>query len=179
MLLELALWLGQDIRGFNVFGYITLRTVLAALTALAISLIAGPAVIRWLAAKKIGQAVRDDGRKLMIFPEGRLTVTGSLMKVYEGPAFVAAKTGASRRFLAAGKPIVDPSYEPYNLLAFSRQHGVVNQFSPNLTHADSTFVDLCRNKQARPSAKANVPVQMYGCETTGAQRTAAGRAAKL
>jgi phospho-N-acetylmuramoyl-pentapeptide-transferase len=61
MLLELALWLGQDIRGFNVFGYITLRTVLAALTALAISLIAGPRVIRWLAAKKIGQAVRDDG----------------------------------------------------------------------------------------------------------------------
>ena len=35
MLLELALWLSQDIRGFNVFGYITLRTVLAALTALA------------------------------------------------------------------------------------------------------------------------------------------------
>ena len=34
MLLEIALWLGQDIRGFNVFGYITLRTVLAALTAL-------------------------------------------------------------------------------------------------------------------------------------------------
>ena len=54
MLLELALWLSQDIRGFNVFGYITLRTVLAALTALAISLIAGPGVIRWLAAKKIG-----------------------------------------------------------------------------------------------------------------------------
>ena len=51
MLLELALWLSQDIRGFNVFGYITLRTVLSALTALAISLLAGPAVIRWLAAK--------------------------------------------------------------------------------------------------------------------------------
>ena len=32
------LWLGQDMRGFNVFGYITLRTVLAAMTALAISL---------------------------------------------------------------------------------------------------------------------------------------------
>ena len=44
MLLELALWLGQDIRGFNVFGYITLRTVLAALTALVISLVAGPGV---------------------------------------------------------------------------------------------------------------------------------------
>ena len=63
MLLELAIWLGQDIRAFNVFGYITLRTVLAALTALGISFIFGPAVIRWLAAKKIGQAVRDDGPK--------------------------------------------------------------------------------------------------------------------
>jgi phospho-N-acetylmuramoyl-pentapeptide-transferase len=49
------------VRAFNVFGYITLRTVLAAMTALIISFIAGPRVIRWLAAKKIGQAVRHDG----------------------------------------------------------------------------------------------------------------------
>ena len=33
MLLELAQWLAQDIRGFNVFNYITLRAVLAAMTA--------------------------------------------------------------------------------------------------------------------------------------------------
>ena len=46
MLLELALWLSQDIRGFNVFGYITLRTVLAALTALAISLHTTDAALR-------------------------------------------------------------------------------------------------------------------------------------
>ena len=61
MLLVLAQWLAQDVRVFNVFNYITLRTVLAAMTALLISFVAGPKVIRWLAAKKIGQAVRTDG----------------------------------------------------------------------------------------------------------------------
>ena len=84
MLLELALWLSQDIRGFNVFGYITLRTVLAALTALAISLIAGPGVIRWLAPKKIGQAVRDDGPKSHLTKAGTPTMGGALILISIG-----------------------------------------------------------------------------------------------
>ncbi|MCK6410098.1 MAG: phospho-N-acetylmuramoyl-pentapeptide-transferase [Thauera sp.] len=84
MLLELALWLGQDTRGFNVFGYITLRTVLAALTALAISLVAGPGVIRWLAAKKIGQAVRDDGPKSHLTKAGTPTMGGALILIAIG-----------------------------------------------------------------------------------------------
>ncbi len=84
MLLEFALWLGRDVRGFNVFGYITLRTVLGALTALAISLAAGPAVIRWLAAKKIGQAVRDDGPKSHLTKAGTPTMGGALILISIG-----------------------------------------------------------------------------------------------
>ena len=81
MLLMLAQWLGQDIRGFNVFGYITLRTVLSAMTALIISFIAGPRVIRWLAAKKIGQAVRQDGPQTHLVKTGTPTMGGVLILI--------------------------------------------------------------------------------------------------
>ncbi|HZP85968.1 MAG TPA: phospho-N-acetylmuramoyl-pentapeptide-transferase [Burkholderiales bacterium] len=81
MLLWLTQWIAQDIRAFNVFGYITLRAVLATLTALVISFIVGPSVIRKLAAYKIGQAVRDDGPKSHLTKAGTPTMGGALILV--------------------------------------------------------------------------------------------------
>ena len=79
MLLELAQYLAKDIRAFNVFGYITLRAVLACLTALTISMLAGPLVIRKLTAYKIGQSVRDDGPQSHLSKAGTPTMGGALV----------------------------------------------------------------------------------------------------
>ncbi len=81
MLLEIAQYLAQDIRAFTVFNYITLRAVLAALTALVISFLAGPAMIRKLATYKIGQAVRDDGPQTHLTKAGTPTMGGALLLV--------------------------------------------------------------------------------------------------
>jgi phospho-N-acetylmuramoyl-pentapeptide-transferase len=84
MLLELFQWLARDVRGFNVFGYITLRAVLATMTALTISFVFGPAVIRWLTAKKIGQSVRSDGPQTHLVKAGTPTMGGALILISLG-----------------------------------------------------------------------------------------------
>ena len=84
MLLELARWLAHDIRGFRVFDYITLRAVLASMTALLISFMVGPSMIRKLTEYKVGQAVRDDGPKTHLIKAGTPTMGGALILVAIG-----------------------------------------------------------------------------------------------
>src|ERR1700674_2052345 len=81
MLLALTQLLAQEIRAFNVFNYITLRAVMASLTALIISFIIGPLMIRKLTAMKIGQSVRSDGPQTHLIKAGTPTMGGALILV--------------------------------------------------------------------------------------------------
>ncbi len=81
MLLKLTEYLGQFHSGFGVFQYLTLRAILGALTALTISLIVGPSMIRRLSKFQIGQTVRDDGPESHFTKAGTPTMGGSLILV--------------------------------------------------------------------------------------------------
>ncbi|MBP6242733.1 MAG: phospho-N-acetylmuramoyl-pentapeptide-transferase [Chromatiaceae bacterium] len=84
MLLYLIEWLTQFNSGFGVFRYLTLRAILGVLTALAISFVLGPAMIRRLRQYKIGQTVRDDGPQSHLCKAGTPTMGGALMLVAVG-----------------------------------------------------------------------------------------------
>ena len=81
MLLELARWLEQLQSSFALFGYLTFRGILSALTALALSLWWGPAVIRKLASYKGGQPIRTDGPQTHFSKAGTPTMGGALILV--------------------------------------------------------------------------------------------------
>ena len=81
MLLKLTEYLGQFHSGFGVFQYLTLRAILGALTALTISLIVGPSMIRRLSKFQIGQTVRADGPQSHFAKAGTPTMGGSLILV--------------------------------------------------------------------------------------------------
>jgi phospho-N-acetylmuramoyl-pentapeptide-transferase len=65
--------------GLNVFKYITFRTALAALTALTVSFILGPVIIRSLAALQVGQMIRSDGPETHKSKAGTPTMGGTLI----------------------------------------------------------------------------------------------------
>ena len=81
MLLELTRWLQQLESLFGLFGYLTFRGILAALTSLFLSLWLGPAVIRRLAQFKGGQPIRQDGPQSHFTKAGTPTMGGSLILV--------------------------------------------------------------------------------------------------
>ena len=82
MLLSLAQWLqdlSPELKFFRVFQYLTFRAVMAALTALLLGLIAGPFVIRRLAALKIGQPIREYAMQTHLSKSGTPTMGGILI----------------------------------------------------------------------------------------------------
>jgi len=81
MLRYVADWLTQHYSVFNVFSYLTLRAILAALTALLISLLVGPPMIRKLAEHQVGQRVRSDGPQSHLSKAGTPTMGGALILV--------------------------------------------------------------------------------------------------
>ena len=81
MLLYVTEYLERFHTGFNVFGYLTMRAILSALTALLISFIVGPVMIRRLSAYQIGQHVRDDGPETHLLKAGTPTMGGALILV--------------------------------------------------------------------------------------------------
>ena len=82
MLISLAQWLqtlSPEFGFFRVFQYLTFRAVMAALTALLMGLIAGPIVIRRLAALKIGQPIREYAMQTHLSKSGTPTMGGVLI----------------------------------------------------------------------------------------------------
>ncbi len=75
----LAGWLEEFHSGFRVFQYITLRAILGVLTALMVSFVVGPFLIRRLSRHQIGQPIREDGPQSHFSKAGTPTMGGSLI----------------------------------------------------------------------------------------------------
>jgi phospho-N-acetylmuramoyl-pentapeptide-transferase len=84
MLLSLTEFLARFYSGFHVFQYLTLRGILAAVTALALALFIGPSMIATLSRYQIGQRVRSDGPQTHLQKSGTPTMGGGLILVAMG-----------------------------------------------------------------------------------------------
>lgn len=81
MLYHLLVYLSEDFSALNAFRYLTLRTILGAVTGLAIALLIGPRMIRWLNHLRVGQQIRDDGPQSHLQKAGTPTMGGALILV--------------------------------------------------------------------------------------------------
>ena len=79
MLLYLTKYLAQFESGFNLFSYLTMRAILGALTALVISFIIGPRMIKRLSVNQVGQPVREEGPETHLLKAGTPTMGGALI----------------------------------------------------------------------------------------------------
>ena len=79
MLLYLTKYLAQFESGFNVFNYLTMRAIMGALTALVLSFIIGPRMIKRLQVNQLGQPVREDGPETHLLKAGTPTMGGTLI----------------------------------------------------------------------------------------------------
>jgi phospho-N-acetylmuramoyl-pentapeptide-transferase len=84
VLLYLTEYLAKFYSGFHVFQYLTLRGILAAVTALLMALFIGPYMIAALAKYQIGQVVRSDGPQSHLTKRGTPTMGGGLILVAMG-----------------------------------------------------------------------------------------------
>jgi acyl-[acyl-carrier-protein]-phospholipid O-acyltransferase/long-chain-fatty-acid--[acyl-carrier-protein] ligase len=92
--------------------------------------------------RSLVKVVRDENRKCVIFPEGRITVTGALMKIYEGPGLVADKVDA---------PLVPIRIDGAQYSPFSRLKGKVRiRLFPKITIT------------VLPPQKLDVPAELVG-----------------
>jgi len=79
MLLYLTNYLAQFESGFNVFNYLTMRAILGALTALVLSFVIGPRMIKKLSITQLGQPVRAEGPETHLLKAGTPTMGGALI----------------------------------------------------------------------------------------------------
>ncbi len=79
MLLYVTNYLAQFESGFNVFNYLTMRAILGALTALVLSFIIGPRMIKRLSVNQLGQPVREEGPETHLLKAGTPTMGGALI----------------------------------------------------------------------------------------------------
>ena len=132
--------------GFNVFRYITFRSICGALTAFLIMLVCGPAFIRAIKRRQIGQVVRDDGPETHMIKQGVPTMGGLLMLLA-----IAVSTLLWARL---SDPLV------WLLLFVLLFYGMIGAFDD--------YRKVTRNSSAGLSPRGKLVLQLVGAAVVGA-----------